>query len=97
MKVTVVARFRVLPGGESRARAAAQAVVAPTRAEEGCVNYDLHSLLDDPREFMFHENWRSKADLDHHLSTPHVAAFLADVKPVVDGDFDVTLWHEHDG
>lgn len=46
--------------------------VAPTRAEEGCINYDFHISVDDPNIFMFYENWRSKADLDAHLKTPHL-------------------------
>ena len=46
--------------------------VAPTRAEAGCVNYDFHVDVDDPNVFMFYENWRSKADLDAHLKTPHL-------------------------
>jgi quinol monooxygenase YgiN len=48
------------------------AQVAPTRAEAGCVNYDFHVSEDDPNVFVFYENWRSKADLDAHLKTPHL-------------------------
>jgi quinol monooxygenase YgiN len=46
--------------------------VAPTRAEAGCINYDFHVSEDDPNVFMLYENWRSKADLDAHLKTPHL-------------------------
>jgi quinol monooxygenase YgiN len=46
--------------------------VAPTRAEAGCINYDFHVDVDDPNVFVFYENWRSKADLDAHLKTPHL-------------------------
>jgi quinol monooxygenase YgiN len=48
------------------------AQVAPTRAEPACINYDFHADADDPNIFMFYENWRSKADLDAHLKTPHL-------------------------
>jgi quinol monooxygenase YgiN len=27
--------------------------VEPTRAEEGCINYDLHHSVEDPGTFMF--------------------------------------------
>jgi quinol monooxygenase YgiN len=46
--------------------------VEPTRAEEGCINYDFHVDPDDPCTFMFYENWRSKSDLDRHLATQHL-------------------------
>ena len=46
--------------------------VEPTRAEEGCINYDFHVDPGDPCTFMFYENWRSKSDLDSHLATPHL-------------------------
>lgn len=56
---------------ELRAMLAAQ--IAPTRAEPGCMNYDFHVDAEDPNAFMFHENWRSRADLEAHLKMPHLA------------------------
>lgn len=47
----------------------------PTREEEGCVEYHLHVSDDDPNQFIFYENWRSRPDLDVHLKTPLLAAF----------------------
>ena len=52
------------------------AQVAPTRAEAACINYDFHVSEDDPNVFVFYENWRSKADLDAHLKTPHLRRCL---------------------
>ncbi|MGB3579711.1 MAG: putative quinol monooxygenase [Roseiarcus sp.] len=45
---------------------------APTRAEAVCVNYDFHVDAKDPNVFAFYENWKSRADLDAHLKTPHL-------------------------
>jgi quinol monooxygenase YgiN len=47
-------------------------MVAPTRAEPGCVNYDFHVDVKDPNVFVFYENWRSRTDLDVHLMAPHL-------------------------
>ncbi|EKD60630.1 MAG: antibiotic biosynthesis monooxygenase, partial [uncultured bacterium] len=49
-----------------------QAQVAPTRAETGCVNYDIHVDAADPCVFVFYENWTSRAALDAHLAMPHL-------------------------
>ena len=48
-------------------------LVAPTRREEGCVEYHLHGSDANPNVFMFYENWRSRNDLDRHLTLPHLA------------------------
>jgi quinol monooxygenase YgiN len=96
MKVTVIARFRVVAGGEEPAMHAAEAVVAATRLEDGCLNYDLHQSATDTRDFMFHENWRNREDLDRHSRSDHVVAWRDAVGPVLDGEFDITLWHELD-
>jgi quinol monooxygenase YgiN len=46
------------------------ALVAPTRAESGCINYDLHRSNDDPSVWMLYENWRSPDDLEQHFKRP---------------------------
>ena len=47
-KVTVVATLKAKAGKEAAVRAAIEAVIAPTRAEPGCINYDLHQSSEDP-------------------------------------------------
>jgi quinol monooxygenase YgiN len=47
-KVTVIAYHRAKPGKEHALREALLAVCDPTRAEKGCINYDLHDSPDEP-------------------------------------------------
>ncbi|MGA8586382.1 MAG: putative quinol monooxygenase [Roseiarcus sp.] len=47
-------------------------LAASTRAEAVCVNYDFPVDANDPNVFVFCENWKSLADLDAHLKTPHL-------------------------
>jgi quinol monooxygenase YgiN len=68
--VTVVATFEARPGKEIELRNALVGLVAPTRQEAGCLNYDLHVAPENPAKFLFHENWTTKAALDTHLQTP---------------------------
>lgn len=93
-KLTVTAVIRVRPGGEERFVEATQNVIPATRAESGCIDYRLHRHRKNRRMFVFYESWRSKADLDHHMETPHIGAFIAEIGPVLDGEIDVQLWHE---
>ncbi|MDJ0720536.1 MAG: putative quinol monooxygenase [Desulfobacterales bacterium] len=76
-KVTVVATLKAKPGMEDTVRGAVEAVIGPTRAEPGCINYDLHQSNDNPTLFMLYENWTSEQDLDAHLAMPYLKDLVA--------------------
>ena len=90
--LTVIARVRAKAGQESRLRQEMQRLLAPTRAEAGCISYDLHQSQSDPALFVFYENWASQAALDAHFQTPHMQAHLNLVPDLVDGPLDITKW-----
>ncbi|MGH3492938.1 MAG: putative quinol monooxygenase [Sciscionella sp.] len=73
----VVAVLPAKPGSESAVREALTRLVEPTRAEQGCLAYDLFESAASPGTFITVERWRGQADLDAHLQTEHVAAALA--------------------
>jgi quinol monooxygenase YgiN len=91
-QVTVIAKFRAKQGTESRVREFLQTLIKPTRAEAGCMNYDLHESLENPREFLLHENWASAAQLDAHLKAPHIADAFKLAPQLLDGDVEITRW-----
>ena len=95
--VTVIAYHRAKPGKERALRKALLAVCAPTRLEKGCLNYDLHVSPDDPGFLVLHENWESKADLDAHLTSPHIDAFRAIAPELLAEPPEITLWTEIKG
>lgn len=70
--LTVVAEMTAQPGKEAELKAALLACIEPTRAESGCVQYDLHVSTDNAGHFLFYENWTSREALDLHLATPHL-------------------------
>src|ERR1017187_251557 len=81
--LTVVAQIKAKPGKEGQVRQELLSLVAPSRKDAGCLNYDLHQALDNPALFLFHENWTSKALLDQHLQKPDLQAVLAPGSPFV--------------
>ena len=91
---TVVATFQAKPGKEAELKKALIGLVAPTRQEAGCINYDLHQLPEDPTKFLFHENWTSKAHLDTHLQSPHLKALLPRVDELCVGKPEVKIWEK---
>lgn len=90
--LTVIASFQAQPGKESELRTALVGLLAPTRKESGCLNYDVHQSADDPAKFLFHENWASKAQLDAHLESPHVKALLLRVDELCVAFPQITTW-----
>lgn len=60
----------------------------PTRAEEGCLTYDLHVADDGPGCFLFYETWQTVPSWERHMEAPHLEALkgrtdepVADWKP----------------
>ncbi len=94
--LTVVAQFKAKPGKETAVRRELLSLVAPSRKDAGCLNYDLHQGLENPALFLFYENWASKAHLDAHLQKPDLQAALARVRQLVAEPPQVTLWEKID-
>jgi quinol monooxygenase YgiN len=92
--ITVVATFHARQGKETELRAALIGLLAPTRKESGCVNYDLHQSPEDTAKFLFHENWTSKAALDAHLQSPHIKALLPRVDELCVAFPEVKIWEK---
>ncbi len=72
--VHVIAHLEALPGFEADVRAVLEGFLAPTRAEKGCIRYDLFTDDADSRKFTFIEEWASKEDLDAHSKSTHLVA-----------------------
>lgn len=70
-RVTVMAQVKAKAGMEERVKKELLNLVTHTRKEPGCLNYDLHVLVEQPGTFYFYENWVSKMALDMHFDTPH--------------------------
>ena len=63
---------------------ALEALIEPTRQEDGYVNYDLHQGVEDPDLFSFYENWVSGERLDAHLAAPHLVDRAAKMDDLLD-------------
>jgi quinol monooxygenase YgiN len=49
-------------------------LAAPTRAEAGCITYDLYQSSEAKHEFMRFEVWKDSEALEAHKRTPHLRA-----------------------
>lgn len=92
--VTVVATFQARPGKEADLRTTLLGLVALTRKELGCVNYDLHQSPEEPAKFLFYENWTNKAALDAHLQSEHIKALLPRVDELCMAFPEIKVWEK---
>ncbi len=72
----VIARIKARPGKIDEMRALLASLVEPTRAESGCLRYELLHNLTDPADFTFVEEWRDAAALESHFNTEHIKGAL---------------------
>lgn len=87
--LTVIARMRAKPGKEADLRRELEALIEPTRAESGCVNYDLNQGADDQTVYYFYENWVSEAALEEHLQTAPLQRFVGIAGDLLDGELHI--------
>ncbi|MEM9080023.1 MAG: putative quinol monooxygenase [Verrucomicrobiota bacterium] len=62
-----------------------------TRAEEGCIQYDLHQDNNNPAQFLFYENWESRELWQKHMENTHIAAYLEATEGAVE-NFTLGEW-----
>ncbi len=73
-QITAVTLIHGLPGMEAGLKQHLLSLSAPTRAEPGCLRYDLYQSTVNPHEFMRLEVWSSIDALEAHKRTPHLRA-----------------------
>jgi quinol monooxygenase YgiN len=74
--LTIVARIQAKPGLEDRMKQNLLSLLALTRAESGCITFDLLQDTIDPAVFVLYENWKDQASLDAHFQQPYVKQVL---------------------
>lgn len=83
-KLTIVADIRANPDKIQLARSELLKLIAPTRAEQGCLRYDLHQDNGDPAHFLFYETWESRELWRTHMESDHIAAFRAATEDAIE-------------
>jgi len=95
-QVTVVVRMKAKTGMEVRVRQELLNLLKPTRAERGCINFDMHQAPNDPALFLFHENWVSEEDLKRHFETPHIKRWIEEAKALLAEPMELRRWRKVD-
>ena len=91
--IHVIAIITAKPGQREKILEAARANIPAVRAEDGCIEYgvgvDAEGLGSFQTKFgadtfVFVEKWRDADALKAHAAAPHMAAYAAKVKELID-------------
>jgi quinol monooxygenase YgiN len=93
--VTLLVQLRAKQGQHRTLESEIRALLAPTRKEEGCLQYDLHRSLDDPDLFLLHEVWASRQHHQAHYQTPHFLRWNARKDSLI-ASRDASFWRQID-
>lgn len=75
-----IAKLVAKTGQEDFVKQKLLTLLQPSRAEAGCLSYDMHLDRKDPAVFMFYEVWRDQAAFDFHMQTEHLQTVLEALK-----------------
>lgn len=81
--ITVVAKVTAKSDAIEVVKAELIKMLAPTRQEEGCIEYRLHQDHDNPAIFVFYENWKDLTCLEQHMNSTHFQAYVAAVANLI--------------
>jgi len=82
--LTIVARIQAKADKLELVKAALLKLIEPTRAEEGCLQYDLHQDNVNPEIFVFYENWASRELWQTHMNNDHLKAYMIETEGAVE-------------
>ncbi|BHH83604.1 putative quinol monooxygenase [Desulforhopalus sp. 52FAK] len=83
-QITIVANITTKADKVELVKAELLKLIDVTRAEEGCINYDLHQDNENPAHFLFYENWESRELWQKHVGNTHLKEYMAATEGAVE-------------
>ena len=83
-KITVVARIVAKQDFVEALKAELIKLIIPSRAEQGCISYNLHQDNLNPSVFVFYETWEDTSAIEKHINTDHYKNYAAAVANLIE-------------
>ena len=74
--VKILAHFHLKDGALPQVQALAEKLVAATRQEEGCLQYELLQEAGNDKHLIMQEAWSSQEALDAHSTSAHFTSIV---------------------
>ncbi len=81
MRITKSVTFIAKEGCEEKMKELLTAMVKPSKAESGCVFYEIFEYKNEPRRFMAVETWADEAALEGHKTSAHYKIYKSSYEP----------------
>lgn len=81
MTITKRVTFIAKEDGIDKMRELLIAMVEPSKAEDGCIFYDIFQYENKPEKFMAVESWRDEKALDGHKASAHYKIYKSSFEP----------------
>jgi len=84
MTITKSVTFIAKEGSEAKMKELLSAMVVPSKAEKGCLFYEIFQYENDKKRFMAVETWEDNEALDGHKASSHYAVYKSSYEPYCD-------------
>ncbi len=81
MIITKRVTFIAKEGSEAKMKELLSAMVIPSKAEAGCIFYEIFQYKNNLRKFMAYESWENEAALNGHKTSAHYAIYKSSYEP----------------
>jgi len=78
--LAILAKIVLEPSSVTPYLKAAESILPTTRREAGCSHYAFARCVENPDVIWITAEWESEQALQDHLKSPHITAFLDDIK-----------------
>ena len=95
--IIVAGTARIPPENLARWRDAAKVVIAATRMEAGCRVYSFAEDIVEPGLVRIFEIWETRAALDAHGATPHIAVWRSVLAEIAAFDRELKTYEAAEG
>jgi len=83
-KLTIVAKIVAKKDSAEAVKKELIKLIAPTRKEIGCIEYNLHQDNMYPAVFIFYETWESAAYLEQHILSEHYKSYVKALETLIE-------------
>ena len=91
MTITKRVTFIAKDGCEDKMKELLSAMVKPSKAEDGCLMYEITQLKNNRKKFMAFETWRDEAALDGHKASAHYKIYKTSYEPYCEDKYSDEL------
>ncbi len=81
MTITKRVTFIAKPQSIEKMKELLNAMVKPSKSEEGCIFYEIFQYKNQPEKFMAVETWRDERALNGHKHSEHYKIYKSSYEP----------------